>query len=146
MKHSAVILSCAVALSLCTGCQSKAGTGALVGGGLGAGAGALIGGGQGALIGGAIGVIGGGLIGAALDEQDAENLQRESPRTYHRVDNGEELSVNDIISLHRAHVSDAKIIELIDKTGSSYRLNTYQIDRLKKAGVSDTVINYMMNT
>jgi len=146
MKGSRIALTCAIALTLFSGCQSKTGTGALVGGGLGAGAGALIGGGQGALIGGAIGVIGGGLIGAALDEQDAENLKRESPRTYNRVDNGENLTVNDIISMHRAGISDAKIIELIDKTGSVYHLNTYQIDRLKKAGVSDTVINYMMNT
>lgn len=136
----------AVALTLLSGCTSKTASGALIGGGLGAGTGALIGGGQGALIGGAIGVIGGGLIGAALDEQDAENVRRENPRTYDRIDNGEQLSVNDIISLHRADISDEKIIDLIDKTGSYYHLTTYQIDRLRRAGVSERVINYMMGT
>ena len=134
------------ATALITGCETKTQTGALVGGGLGAGTGALIGGGQGALIGGAVGVIGGALVGSALDDQDRDNVQQENSRTLKRIDNGEQLSVHDVISLHKAGVSDSKIIELIQKTGSRYNLTTYKIERLRNAGVSDTVINYMMNT
>ena len=146
MKHTITCMSLAAILIIGSGCQTKAQTGALTGAALGIGTGALIGGGEGALIGGAVGAIGGGLIGASLDEQDRQNLRRENSRTYRRVENGEQLSVNDIISLHKAGISDSKIIDLIDKTGSQYELNTYSIDRLKKAGVSDTVINYMLNT
>ena len=131
---------------LMSGCETKAQTGALTGAALGVGTGALIGGGQGALIGGAVGAVGGGLIGAALDDNDRQNVEQENPRTLKRVDNGEQLSINDIISLHNAGVSDSKIIELIQKTNSRYTLNTYKIQRLREAGVSDTVINYMMQT
>lgn len=144
MRH--YVLGVIIAATVITGCETKTQTGALVGGGIGAGTGAIIGGGQGALIGGAVGVIGGALIGSSLDDQDRESVQQQNPRTLKRVDNGEELSVHDIISLHKAGVQDAKIIELIQKTGSRYNLTTYKIERLKNAGVSDTVINYMMNT
>ncbi|MEI8300969.1 MAG: glycine zipper domain-containing protein [Chlamydiota bacterium] len=127
-----------------TSCESKAGTGALVGGGLGVGAGALIGGGQGALIGGAVGVVGGALIGHALDEEDQQKIQNQNPQTARRIHSGEQLSVNDIIALHQAGISDEKIINLIEKTGSYYNLSTSSIHRLERAGVSDSVINYMI--
>ncbi len=58
------------------GCETKAGTGALVGGAAGAGLGAIIGNnshgrtGSGALIGGAVGAVGGGLIGNEMDKSD----------------------------------------------------------------------------
>ena len=64
---------------LLVGCESKTGTGALVGAGIGVGAGALIGGGGGALIGGAAGAVGGAVIGYLLSQEDQENLQRLSP-------------------------------------------------------------------
>lgn len=127
------------------GCQTKAGTGALTGGALGVGIGAIAGGPQGAIIGGAAGAIAGGLIGAYLDETDRNNLRDRSPRTYRRIDQGEKLNVKDIINLHKAHVSPNKIIGLIDKTDSHFVLNTYQIDKLRSQGVSEKVINYMMN-
>lgn len=141
-KHSILVLT--LASTLFWGCESKTGTGALAGGALGAGIGGIAGGGPGALIGGATGVIAGGLIGAALDENDQRSLERQSRQTYRRVDHGERLSVNDIINLSKANISDSTIIELIQKTGSHYTLNNYQIDRLRDAGVSEKVINYMM--
>ena len=128
-----------------TSCESKAGTGALVGGGLGVGAGALIGGGQGALIGGAVGVVGGALIGHALDDEDQQRVQNQSPQTARKIQNGAQLSVNDIISLHQSNISDEKIMHLIDKTGSYYNLSASSIHKLEKAGVSDAVINYMIH-
>jgi len=144
MSKKSSILILAAAAALFAGCESKTGTGVLAGGALGAGAGALIGGGQGALIGGAIGVIAGGLVGAALDDSDARSLKNESPQTYNRVDNAERLSVNDIINLHKSGIDSDKTIELIQKTNSHYSLNSYQVDRLRNAGVSEKVINHMM--
>jgi len=61
------------------GCETKAGTGAIVGGLGGAAIGGLIGSnsharaGEGALIGGAIGAVGGALVGHSMDEKDKED-------------------------------------------------------------------------
>lgn len=127
------------------GCQSKAGTGALTGGALGVGIGAIAGGPEGAIIGGAAGAVAGGLIGAYLDEQDQQNLKDRSPRTYRRIDQGEKLNVNDIINLHKAHVSADKIITLIRKTDSHFVLNSYQVNKMHQQGVPEKVIDYMMH-
>jgi outer membrane lipoprotein SlyB len=128
------------------GCQTKTGTGALAGGALGAGAGALIGGGQGALIGGAIGALSGGLVGAALDEQDRQIMERTSPRTVDRMDRGEPLTINDVVKLSQGGVSDETIIRYINQTRTTYNLSQSQIDRLQREGVSQRVINYMVDT
>ncbi len=141
-KSSIMVL--ALGATFIAGCESNTGTGVLVGGASGAAIGGIVGGGSGALVGAAAGVIAGGLIGAYLDNQEAKNLKEESPQTYRRVDNGEKLSVNDIINLSKADVADDKIIGLIQKTNSHYTLNSYQIDKLRNAGVSERVINYMM--
>ena len=64
------------------GCESHAGTGALLGGAAGAGIGAIIGHNshgrtaEGALIGGAVGAIGGGLIGNEADKEDRYHRDR----------------------------------------------------------------------
>ncbi|MDN3507349.1 MAG: YMGG-like glycine zipper-containing protein [Simkaniaceae bacterium] len=131
---------------LVSGCATKGQTGALVGTGVGAGAGYLIGGGTGALIGAGVGAVGGGLIGSSLDQRDQDNLQRQSSSTYKRADNGEQLSINDVIAMSNAGISDSKIIELLQKTNSRYVLSTNQIDFLRREGVSERVINYMMQT
>ena len=52
---------------LLTSCSTRAGTGAIVGTGLGAGLGAIAGGGTGALIGGAAGMATGALVGNSMD-------------------------------------------------------------------------------
>ena len=128
------------------GCQTKTGTGALVGGSVGLGAGALIGGTEGALIGGVVGALGGGLIGAALDEQDRRIMERTSPRTVDRMDRAEPLTVGDVIKLSQGGVSDETIIRYIDETRTVYNLTQAQVDRMRSAGVSRRVINYMINT
>lgn len=127
-----------------SGCESNTGTGVLIGGASGAAIGGIAGGGTGALIGGAAGVIAGGLIGAYLDNHESKNLKQQSSNTYQRVDNGEKLSVNDVINLSKADVADDKIIALIQKTNSHYTLNSYQVKTLRDSGVSERVINYMM--
>jgi outer membrane lipoprotein SlyB len=131
---------------MATGCETKTGTGAIAGGGLGALTGGLIGGGKGALIGGAVGAIGGGLVGAALDEQDRKIMEQSSPRTVERMDRGEPLTISDVIKLSQGGVSDESIIRYLKKTESTYNLSQAQINRLKDAGVSQRVINYMVNT
>lgn len=131
---------------LTTGCSSNTGTGILAGGALGAGVGGIAGGGQGALIGGAAGVIAGGLIGAALDSQDRKVMQQSSPRTVDRMDRGEPLTINDVIKLSQGGVSDDTIINYIKDTKTKYNLSQAQIRRMQDAGVSQRVINYMIDT
>src|SRR4051794_41128423 len=71
------------------GCESKAGTGALVGGAAGAGLGAIIGHNShghtagGAAIGGVAGALGGALIGNELDKKDRQDQQARD-RDYYR--------------------------------------------------------------
>jgi outer membrane lipoprotein SlyB len=129
-----------------TGCATKTGTGALVGTGLGSGVGAIVGGGKGALIGGAVGALSGGLVGAALDEQDRKIMNNSSPRTVERMDRGEPITISDVIRLSQGGVSDQTIINYIKKTGTTYELTQAQIDRLKKGGVSQRLINFMVDS
>src|SRR5437868_12959145 len=78
------ILSCGVL----AGCESNAGTGALLGGAGGAGLGAIIGHnshdrtGSGALIGGAIGAASGALIGNEVDRQQQRERDDREYRDY----------------------------------------------------------------
>ena len=143
MRFATGILVLSIVL---TGCESKAGTGALVGAGVGAGAGALIGGGTGALIGGAAGAVGGAVIGAALDQSDRERINRSSPQTMKKIDSKEQLSLKDIEKMSNARISDDKIIGAIQSTGSTYNLSSGDIAELKGAGVSQRVIDYMLQT
>jgi outer membrane lipoprotein SlyB len=134
-----------VVLLTATSCATNTGTGALVGGGLGAGAGALIGGGQGALIGGAVGAVAGGLVGNAMDANQRAELERNSPHTLRRVDKEDRLSMDDVIALSQAGVESDVIISMLQKSHSEFSLTSSQVIRLKNAGVSQKVINYMVN-
>jgi uncharacterized membrane protein YebE (DUF533 family) len=140
------IFSLLVITSL-TGCATKTQTGALTGAGVGALAGGLIGGNAaGALIGGAVGAAGGALIGYALDQQDRDNLQQQSPQTLNRIDHGQELSVNDIKAMSKAGIKDEVIISQIHSTHSIFHLSADQIIDLKDSGVSQNVIDAMIQT
>lgn len=137
---------CFLAISLVS-CESKAGTGAVAGGGIGVAAGALITGSPtGALIGGAIGATSGALIGAALDSSDRSSMERQNPRTLRKLDDREQLSMNDIKEMTKAGLSDNVIISQIDATGSLFYLSTADIIDLKHSGVSQRVIDYMIQT
>ena len=145
MKHRLVIQITLLTTLLCS-CQSNTGTGVLSGASVGASFGGMRGGGAGALIGSAAGVIAGGLIGAALDSQDRKVIERSSPRTVHRMDHGEPLTINDVIKLSRGGVSDDAIIEYMQETETSYHLSQAQIRRLQEAGVSQKVLDYMIES
>ncbi len=98
------------------------------------------------MIGGPSGLIAGGPIGATLDQQDRKVLEKSSPKTVDRMDRGEPLTVNDIIKLHASGVHDEIIIQYIHDTRTSYSLSQSQIRRLQNVGVSQRVINYMIDT
>ena len=144
MKCSNSILLSA-ALILAAGCATNTGTGALVGAGLGAGTGALIAGGQGALIGGAVGAAAGGLVGNALDAQSQKNLEQNSPNTMRKIEKKQQLGLNDIIAMSQAGVDPDTIISMIQSSNSQYSLTSADVIKLKNAGVSEKVINYMIN-
>lgn len=141
------LVSVTLTLLLLTSCESKAGTGALAGAGVGAIGGAAISGSAGgALIGAGVGAATGAIIGAALDASDREALDRESPRTTRKIDRGEPLSTTDVKKMTKAGLSDDVIISQIDATHSVYHLSSADIIDLKKAGVSQRVINHMIQT
>lgn len=141
------VMRLAVGTIFLVGCESKAGTGALVGGAAGVGAGALISPTpQGALIGGAVGAATGAIIGASLDSDDREVLQQNSPDTVDRIDHGQQLTLDDVKEMSKNGLSDNVIIGQIQSTKSVYYLSTNEIIDLKNAGVSQRVIDYMIQT
>lgn len=143
----AYILASTTFVLILSGCATRTQSGALGGAAVGALAGGLIGGNAtGALIGGAVGAAGGALIGYALDQQDRETLGRNSPRTLYRIDNGEQLSLEDIKAMSRNGLSNQVIINQIRATNSVFYLSTRDIIDLKRAGVSERVIDYMIET
>ncbi|MBM3858098.1 MAG: hypothetical protein FJ395_00435 [Verrucomicrobia bacterium] len=154
MKSSLILLAVAMALAGCetpSGRPDRTATGALLGGALGAATGAIIGGtgnraGAGAAIGGALGAVTGGIIGHAMDQQQRERLHRQSPGTLARVDQRQPLGLADIKALAKAGISEEVIISQIRASRTVYRLTTAEIIELRDAGVSNRVIDFMINT
>jgi outer membrane lipoprotein SlyB len=155
MKLNALFFAVAASGVLLTGCQypngepNNTGTGALTGAAIGAASGAVIGGrnaGAGALIGGAIGAITGGLIGNSMDQEQREYLRTQAPQTYVRVQQNQPLAVADVKALAQAKVSDDIIISQIRNSHTVYHLTTADIIDLRNSGVSETVLDFMINT
>lgn len=135
MKHIVTPFICLILIS----CETKAGQGAFGGAAAGAVIGGVAGGGQGALIGAGVGAVGGAIIGAALDASDKDKLDRE---TRNRYEQGEPLTVDDVIKMHRAGIEDDKIIGSL-QGNKSYKLTSDDATKLKNAGVSQKVIKAM---
>lgn len=155
MKLNLILLTAAVALAGCrapSGRPDRTATGALAGGMLGAATGALIGNAAGhrtaggAAIGGVVGALAGGIIGHAMDEQSRERLQRRAPQTLTHIERGQPLGVADIKALAKAEISEEVIISQIRASRTVYRLTTAEIIELRDAGVSNRVIDFMINT
>lgn len=130
--------------ALVAGCATPMGPnqagGTMVGGATGAVLGGMIGhaGGStagGALIGGTIGALAGALAGKDIDE---------TTRTH--VVQGQPLTIEDVKALAKSGVGDDLIISQINSTRTAYKLNTAQIIDMKNSGVSQKVIDYMINT
>ena len=133
------------------GSQNNTGSGALIGGALGAITGAAIGennhsAGGGAAIGAAAGLLLGGLIGNASDQEQHERLRAQAPQTYVRVEQGTPLGLADVKALSRAGISDDVIVSQIKNSHTIFRLSAADIIDLRDAGVTDKVVNYMINT
>jgi outer membrane lipoprotein SlyB len=154
-KHVLVLIlaGSGVVLSGCVnpdGTPNNTGSEALFGSALGALTGAVIAGprnaGAGALIGAAAGAIGGGLIGHSMDEEQDARLRAQAPQTYVKIDQGLPLEVADVKALVRAGVSDDVIISQIQSSHTVYHLSAADIIDLRNSGVTERVLNYMINT
>ena len=156
MKKYTLVLSVASLTVLLSGCvnpdgsQNNTGSGALIGGAFGALTGAAIGGshhgGQDALIGAAAGTLAGGLIGNAADQERNARLKAQAPHTYAKVEQGQPLAVADIKALAKAGISEEVIISQIKASRTVYHLSAADIIDLRDCGVSNKVINYMIDT
>ena len=153
MKHYGYLLSVAVVGISTVGCMSPTGrpdytaSGALAGGATGAIAGSLAHGhGPAPLIGAAVGAVIGGLIGHGMDQTQEAQLRAQAPQTLQRLEQSQPLTVADVKALAQARVSDDLIISQIRNSRTVYQLRTVDIIELKNAGVSEKVIDFMINT
>jgi len=156
MKQYPLILVLAGSAALLAGCQNpdgsvnNTGTGAIIGGALGALTGAAVGGrghgGQDALIGAAAGALAGGLIGNSADREQEARLKAEAPQTYERVDQGSQLTLADVKALAKAGIDEDVIINQIKSSRTVFHLTSTDIIDLRDSGVSDKVVNFMINT
>ena len=142
------------------GCETKAGTGALIGGAAGAGIGAIIGHNShgrtaaGALIGGAVGAVGGVIVGNELDKNDRrEEQRRREDERYGEVHRDRQVYVaydrvsrDDVIVWTRRGMRDGEILDRIDRSGTVFHVTAADENQLRDAGVSEEVISEMKNT
>jgi hypothetical protein len=138
------------------GCETKAGTGALIGGAGGAAAGGAIGSmsharaGEGALIGAAVGAIGGALVGHAMDENDKKEAQKDryADREYDRrhTQTVDAVTKSDVINWTARGTRDDVIIDRIERSGTVFRLTAADENDLRDRGVSESVIRAMRDT
>ncbi len=154
MKWYGYFLAVAVVGILVAGCMSPQGqpdntaSGALAGGATGA----IIGSmarhpGPGALVGGVVGALAGGAIGHGMDQAQDAQLRAQAPQqSMQRVEQNQPLTVVDVKSLVQAGISDDLVISQIRNSRTVYHLNTADIIDLKKARVSEKIIDCMINT
>lgn len=90
--------------------------------------------------------LGGGFYQNKLDREDRKIMEQRSPSTLQRVDEGSSLTVNDVIELSQAGVSDDVILGYLRESRSTFKLNQEQIYLMQNSGVSQRVINYMIDT
>ena len=161
-SSSLKILAIGVISAGLLGCESKAGSGALIGGGTGALVGGVIGNNshgrtaEGALIGGAIGAIGGGLVGHGMDKNDEKAAERRDyERDYDRRNGGAQpqwresangITKSEVITWTDQGVRDDIIIDRIDRSGTVFRLSAADQNDLRDHGVSESVIRAMKDT
>jgi len=85
---------------------------------------------------------------ATLNQNDQALLQQHhvSPALYDRMLHERPLALPDIVELTNKHLSSDFIIYYLSSTHVSYHLNREDIAYLKKGGVSQQVINYLIST
>jgi uncharacterized protein YcfJ len=155
------VLSLTLAASV-IGCETKAGTGALIGGAGGAAVGGLIGSGsharagEGALIGGAIGAIGGGLVGHGMDKDDEKKARdkreyeqsRQQTRYEARTMESRQTPITqeNVIAWTARGTKDEIIIDRIQQSNTRFYLTAADENSLRDNGVSPEVIRAMKDT
>ncbi len=97
---------------------------------------------EGALIGGAVGALAGAAIGDSVDTDIARNNAAYEQRLANRLSQ-QAVSVQDVIGMTQARLSDAVIVTQIKTRGVAARLQSNDLILLGNAGVSDTVITAM---
>jgi hypothetical protein len=91
------------------------------------------------------------LAGCGLSEQqkvDLSSVQASGvpPATYDKMVHGDDLSLSDVCALERAHVDEGIILRYMRSRDSIYELSSNDLTRLKDAGVSQSLIDYMQQT
>jgi len=91
------------------------------------------------------------LTACGLSEQqkaDYAAVQRAgvNSATYNKMVQGMDLSLYDVKSLARAHVNNGVILRYMQNQGTIYVLNATDVQSLLQAGVSQSVVDYMMST
>ncbi len=152
-QYRNLIATAIIGLSI-TGCVTPQGrpdntaTGALTG----AAVGAVIGStarnpGAGAAVGAAVGALAGGAIGHGVDQQqEAQEAQYRAQAQQQEMEDTQPLTIDDIISMSQARIGDDLIISQIRNSRTVYHLKTSDILDLKRTGVSERVIDFMINT
>lgn len=69
-----------------------------------------------------------------------------SSAIYDKMVHGDDLSLYDIKALSRAHVSDGVILRYLRDRNTIYNLNSEDVAGLRKAGVSQSIVDYMLQT
>ena len=153
MKRYICLLVVAIAGASTLGCMSPGGrpdytaSGALAGGATGA----IIGSmaehpGPAPLVGAAVGAVVGGLVGHGMDQAQEAQLKAQAPQTLQRVEQSQPLTVPDVKALVKAGVGDDLVISQIRNSRTVYHLSTADIVDLKSSGVSEKIIDFMINT
>jgi hypothetical protein len=84
----------------------------------------------------------------AQQQADDAAVQRSgvAEATYDKMVHGDPLSLVDIESLSQSHVNDGVILRYLRNTGTIYTLNSADVINLRRAGVSQSVIDFMLQT
>jgi outer membrane lipoprotein SlyB len=102
--------------------------------------------GAGAAVGAAVGALAGGAVGHGIDQaQDAQEAQLKA-QAQQQVQNTQPLTIDDVISMSKAKIGDELIISQIRNSRTVYHLKTADIVALKRTGVSERVIDFMINS
>lgn len=152
MKKTILSAMCFFLIASLCGCQTnnktKVAEGAVIGGVIGAGAGGIIGhqmhrGGEGAGIGLALGVLSGALLGSQIPNQNQAAPVNPASAGATTAANPNQMSMQQIVDLSKQGIHESVIIDKIRLSNSRFSLTTYDVDNLKKQGVSQPVINAM---
>ena len=91
------------------------------------------------------------LAGCGLSQQEQADLATVQSSgvdsaTYDKMLHGDELGVADVCALERAGVNEGVILRYMRDRGTVYVLSKHDIARLKSAGASQSLIDYMNHT